>query len=176
MDLFFQGGAGDLFLSEDSSAEERIKSLLGDAADRGRRRIVRRPLGSGGYGSQALVFAERDRDGGSSSPGGDPLSELLAHLAASRKSGDPARAREAAAGLGGGGLGGLAQIAAEESQRRGLRLNLPEANSAATVERRHLRARFVQELVVSAMVDEPTIGETLGGVAKASAGESLTTN
>ena len=46
MDLFFQGGAGDLFLSEDSSAEERIKSLLGDAADRGRRRIVRRPLGS----------------------------------------------------------------------------------------------------------------------------------
>ena len=175
MDLFFQGGAGDLFLSEDSSAEERIKSLLGDAADRGRRRIVRRPLGSGGYGSQALVFAERDRDGGSSSPGGDPLSELLAHLAASRKSGDPARAREAAAGLG-GGLGGLAQIAAEESQRRGLRLNLPEANSAAAVERRHLRARFVQELVVSAMVDEPTIGETLGGVAKASAVESLTTN
>ena len=32
MDLFFQGGAGDLFLSEDSSAEERIKSLLGAAA------------------------------------------------------------------------------------------------------------------------------------------------
>jgi len=165
MDLFFQGGAGDLFLSEDSSAEERIKSLLGDAADRGRRRIVRRPLGSGGYGSQALVFAERDRDGG------DPLSELLAHLAASRKSGDPARAREAAAGLGGGGLGGLAQIAAEESQRRGLRLNLPEANSAAAVERRHLRARFVQELVVSAMVDEPTIGETLGGAVGARAAE-----
>ena len=44
------------------------------------------------------------------------------------------------------------------------------------LQQRDLRARFVQELVVSAMVDEPTIGETLGGVAKASAGESLTTN
>ena len=47
-------------MGEDGSAEERIKSLLGDSSDRGglvRRRIVRRPL-SGGYHAQPMVFSE----------------------------------------------------------------------------------------------------------------------
>lgn len=57
--LIFFGQGGELFMGEDGSAEERIKSLLGDSAERGglvRRRIVRRPLS--GYHAQPMVFSE----------------------------------------------------------------------------------------------------------------------
>lgn len=95
----FHGKADELFVGDgERSAEERLKSLLGES-DRGgliRRRIVRRPLSSGSYVSQSLnpphCFSERERpsqrerDNGSPSlRNADPLSDLLSHLAASRK-------------------------------------------------------------------------------------------
>ena len=165
MDLFFQGGAGDLFLSEDSSAEERIKSLLGDAADRGRRRIVRRRSARAGTGRRrssspsatATVVVAR----------GDPLSELLAHLAASRR----AATRRAARGRRRGWAAGSA------GWRRLPRRRASGAASASTCPRRTGRrraappARAGTGAVLSAMVDEPTIGETLGGAVRARVGE-----
>lgn len=58
--LIFFGQGGELFMGEDGTAEERLKSLLGDSSDRGglvRRRIVRRPLSSG-YQAQPMVYSE----------------------------------------------------------------------------------------------------------------------
>lgn len=100
-------------MGEDGTTEERIKSLLGDSSDRGglvRRRIVRRPLS--GYQAQPIVFSEvshlpvrlrqgqpffsspimrisicvcPQRDAPPALVSGDPLSEMLMHLAATRK-------------------------------------------------------------------------------------------
>ena len=57
-ELIFFGQGGELFMgdSSDPSAEERIKSLIGEGSSGlSRRRLVRRPLGS--YTPQPLVFA-----------------------------------------------------------------------------------------------------------------------
>jgi len=147
-ELIFCGQGGELFVGEgDASAEERIKSLLSEG-DRGlmRRRIVRRPISGGTYASsQPLGLSERD----GSLLSIDPLSELLSHLTASR-----AKAHEPMARLGrerdAAGLSGLAALALEETgkQTKGLQLDLPVA---ANSERSNLRARFVQDLILSSL-------------------------
>lgn len=145
--LFGQGG--ELFMGDegDGSAEERIRSLLGEGSDRGlARRRIRRPLG-GSYQSQGgLVFSERDRDGG------DPLSELLAHLNASR-TGQALRSRsdpiESAAAL-----SGLSQLAAEESKPLSVGQQLAESTPAHG-RLQAQRCRFMQELMLSAMAASP---------------------
>ena len=146
--LFGQGG--ELFMGEegDGSAEERIRTLLGDGSDRGlARRRIRRPL-SGGYQSQSgLVFSERERDGG------DPLSELLAHLNASRTGQAALRSRgdpiESAAAL-----SGLSQLAAEESKPLSVGQQLAESTPAHG-RLQAQRCRFMQELMLSAMAASP---------------------
>ena len=147
--LFGQGG--ELFMGEegDGSAEERIRTLLGDGSDRGlARRRIRRPL-SGGYQSQGLVFSEREgRDGG-----GDPLSELLAHLNASRTGQAALRPRgdsiESAAVL-----SGLSQLAAEEIKPLSVGQQLAE-NTPAHGRLQAQRCRFMQELMLSALAASP---------------------
>ena len=108
--LILFGNGGELFMGDegDGSAEERIRTLLGDGSDRGlARRRIRRPLGGSYQSSQGLVFAERERDGG------DPLSELLAHLSASR-SGAAAAARPRGDPF---DASALSQLAADESTK-----------------------------------------------------------
>ena len=132
-------------LGGDVSAEERIKSLLGgDPAERGlaRRRVVRRPFGSGGYQAQTIVFSERERDG-AQSLSSEPFSELL-QLAATRSKGqlplrasrDPAATESGRARVPGGGDGG---------------------SGAAVTPAQQLRAAFVQELLLSTLA-LPTAG------------------
>ena len=134
-------------LGGDVSAEERIKSLLGgDPAERGlaRRRVVRRPLGSGGYHAQTIVFSARVRvRDGAQSLSSEPFSELL-QLAATRSKGqlplrasrDPAATESSRARAPGGGDGG---------------------NGAAVTPAQQLRAAFVQELLLSTLA-LPTAG------------------
>ena len=134
-------------LGGDVSAEERIKSLLGgDPAERGlaRRRVVRRPFGSGGYQAQTIVFSERERErDGAQSLSSEPFSELL-QLAATRSKGqlplrasrDPAATESGRARVPGGGDGG---------------------SGAAVTPAQQLRAAFVQELLLSTLA-LPTAG------------------
>ena len=60
-EVFFGQGVGDEYALGDSiSAEDRIKSLLSDS-DRGiaaRRRVVRRPVGSGSGYLAPIVYSE----------------------------------------------------------------------------------------------------------------------
>lgn len=144
--MFF-GQGGELLMGEDSSAEERIKALLGDSvAGLARRRILRRPLsGSSGYQSQAsMVFSERERD--ISSPSlVDPLSEMLMQLAATRKGHDSSARADTSV------LSSLAQLAAEEtSARRPDSVALPEGAAAIPAQ---MCSHFVQELMLAALVD-----------------------
>ena len=85
-----------------------------------RRRIVRRPLGSG-YQAQTIVFSERDRDASPSLTGSEPLSELLQQLAASRKSmmegGPPSRPAGGAGNASASVLSSLGLVGADGAER-----------------------------------------------------------
>lgn len=156
--IFYGGGGEQLFFggdgTEPTSPEERIKSLLGE--DRGlmRRRIVRRPLG-GASASQLLSFTERDGDASSLSVGGgDPLSELLSHLAASRKAaGEPPSlmrgscdGRDPTSATGASPLSALALWLAALP-------NEPSAHQpgAPTAAEREQRSSFVQQLMLGSL-------------------------
>jgi hypothetical protein len=144
------GQAGELFMGDGpdaSSAEERIKSLLGDASSGlARRRIVRRP-----YQPQPHLFSEREKEGGSPGMVGDPLSDLIAHLA-SRKSGADARAREpdrgsaASGAAGGASLSGLAQLVEDAHAQRA-------ASGSGEEPQPQLRSCFVSQLLLSAIAN-----------------------
>ena len=142
--LFGQGG-GELYMGEEGegggSAEERIRTLLGDGSDRGlARRRIRRPLG-GGYQSQGLVFSDGERDSGQ-----DPLSELLAHLTASRSGNSAMRSREAAESV--ATPSGLSQALVEEAARPSFARSLAEETPERGL-RLAQRTRFMQELSLS---------------------------
>jgi len=151
--FFGQGGAELAYAmgeSSEASAEERIKSLLGDSGERGlaaaRRRVVRRPLG--GYQAQTIVFSERDRD--AAPPGlsaGEPLSELL-QLAASRKGSLPRCSRDSGSASSSmlQSLSGLTAGAADAERKRA-----GETAGAPATPAQQLRAAFVQELLLSTL-------------------------
>ena len=126
----------------ETSAEERIKSLLGDPSDRGlaaaRRRVVRRPFGSGGYQAQAIIFSERERDG-SPSLSTEPLSAELLQLAASRKGHMPLRASRDSTGS------VLQSLTAATEPGRA------RAMAGGATPAQQLRAVFVQELLLSTL-------------------------
>lgn len=126
----------------DASAEERIKSLLGESADRGiaaRRRVVRRPLGG------------HPADGSSPSlSAGEPLSDLLLHLAASRKGGPGGTQMLRAAGET-AVSSMLSSLADLEGKRP------PEACTPA----QQVRGSFVKELMLSALA-QPAASLDLG--------------
>ncbi len=141
---------------DSASAEERIKSLLGgDSAERGlaRRRVVRRPFGSGGYQAQTIVFSERERDGSPALSSEPHISELL-QLAATRSKGQlPLRAtRESTAGS---MLQSL--TVATESGRTRAPGGAEGGGSTPATPAQQLRAAFVQELLLSTLA-LPTAG------------------
>jgi hypothetical protein len=156
MELFEFVGEGD------ASAEERIKSLLGDTSQVMRRRIVRRPLSGSSYISPPLGFGERDGSN-SSTANADPLSELLAHLTASRRGHEPpGRDHDSTSSL-----SNLAHLALEETSERhfGAQLDTPSAADS------ELRRRFLQELLLAtisepaaAVFDEPLVANRGDGV------------
>ena len=146
--IFFGQGGSDFAMADADavSAEERIiKNYLGgEPGERGgvsRRRVVRRPLGGGGYQAQTIVFSERD---GSSQglSASEPLSELLQQLAASRKG--SRTARESAPSLHSSLAAGLAAAEDASDRKRG-------DYAAAASPAQQMRACFVQELVLSAL-------------------------
>ncbi|KAL1526314.1 hypothetical protein AB1Y20_015029 [Prymnesium parvum] len=151
--LIFFGQGGELFMGEDGTAEERLKSLLGDSSDRAglaRRRIVRRPLS--GYQAQSMLFSERDA--ASSLAAGDPLSEMFMHLAATRKEQSSGRTGNVEPSISATFMSGLAQLGTEESF--GNRIpHAKESSSALT----QLRSCFVQEMMLSALTDESTLSQ-----------------
>ena len=137
----------------DPSADERIKSYLDPALMASRRRGVRRPLGAGGYQAQSIVFSDRDRDASPSMASGEPLSELLQQLAASRQSlRDGGSAASRAARVGGPGGASSASVLSS------LGLDGPErgrkegAGAASQIEQ--IRGYFVQELMLSALASD----------------------
>ena len=155
----------------DASADERmIKSYLDPSLVASRRRVVRRPLGSG-YQAQTIVFSERERDGSPSLTGSEPLSELLQQLAASRKSmlesGMPS-ARPARASSGGAGgasasvLSSLGLMGTEGTERRRLGGDL-NSSCAGVNPTEQLRAHFVQECMLSALSYSGDPDEQSGG-------------
>lgn len=158
--IFFGQGAELAYaMAEGDNAEERaLKAYLGDpSGERGltaaRRRVVRRPLGSG-YPANTIVFSERERDGTSPTLSSEPLSELLQQLAASRKGQQGSSvaatlrgAREAAAG---GSL--LSSITAGlEASGKQRAAGAHGASDAAPTPEQVLRAGFVQEVMLSAL-------------------------
>jgi hypothetical protein len=155
--IFFGQGAELAYMAEasEASAEERIKGLLGETAgERGlaaaRRRVMRRPLGSGSYQAQAIVFSDRERDA-VSALSSEPLSELL-QLAASRKGQVPLRAcRDSSSSSVLQSLSGLT-AAADTDRRRG-----PGGEAAAALSpAQQLRAAFVQEVLLSTLAQPVT--------------------
>jgi len=157
--LIFFGQGGELFMGEEpllgESSADRIKSLLGDSsADRAglvRRRIVRRPLS--GYQAQPMVFSERD----SASPSlasGDPLSEMLMHLAASRKEQSAGRSSGGDSSVSASMLSGLAQLASDE----GIGSRIPHASDSSAASAQ-LRSRFLQELMLAALSDDDALSQ-----------------
>lgn len=149
-ELLFFGHGADLLMGDDEqvSAEERIKSYLGEPSDRGvpaRRRVIRRPLGGGGYQAQTIVFSERDRDAVGLS-GSEPLSELLQQLGSSRSKGAPSAA--GVPQLHSGLAAGLA-AAADDSERRKQRAGGGRATTVSPEQQ--MRACFVQELMLAAL-------------------------
>ena len=136
--------------SGEGSAEERIKAYALGEPERGlaaaRRRVVRRPLGSG-YQAQAIVFAERDA-ASSALSASEPLSELLMQLTSSRKAAAPGstRTRDSAGSSVLSSLTGL--TAAADGERK--RANSENGGVPATPAQQ-LRACFVQELMLSAL-------------------------
>eukprot|EP00310_Coccolithus_braarudii_P017085 CAMPEP_0183335020 /NCGR_PEP_ID=MMETSP0164_2-20130417/3442_1 /TAXON_ID=221442 /ORGANISM="Coccolithus pelagicus ssp braarudi, Strain PLY182g" /LENGTH=178 /DNA_ID=CAMNT_0025504281 /DNA_START=13 /DNA_END=549 /DNA_ORIENTATION=+ len=158
MSVFYgQGHDGELFVGDgDASAEERIKSLLGESSQVMRRRIVRRPLSGSSYISPPLGVGERDASS-SSAANADPLSELLAHLAASRRGQESARSvrdRDTSSSL-----NSLTQLALEESSVGQLGAQLDTGSPADAELRRH----FLQELLLATVADPdtPLLGEPL---------------
>ena len=146
--LLLIGQGGELYMGEDGeggSAEERIRTLLGDSAGSAglARRRIRRPLG-GGYAAQGLAFSEREAGGG------DSLNELLAHLTASRAglAGHPSssRARDAADST--AALTALEKMLAEEEARPSFAQGIVE-NTPAHAHDMALRSRFVQALMLT---------------------------
>ena len=149
-------GQQELYLGEDGeggSAEERIRTLLGDA-DRGlARRRIRRPLG-GSYQSQGL--AERDREGG------DSLNELLAHLTASRSG---ARSRDATDST--AALHALEKLLAEEVSKPSFAQQI--VNDTTEHQRTmEVRSSFMHSLIVSLIAAKP---ESLTGITLPTADE-----
>lgn len=154
--FFGQGGDSALaYMAEGAdgvaAAEERLKSYaLGDPGERGlaRRRVVRRPLGSG-YQAQAIVLSERDGagQGGAGLSSTEPLSDLLMQLTSSRsKAGQSWSGRAAASQRDGAGtsvLSSLTGLSAAADSRR--------TSDAAASPAQQLRASFVQELMLSAL-------------------------
>lgn len=141
-DVFFFGSehfGGDV--GDAASAEERM--LLGES-DRGlmRRRVVRRSLGSAA--SSLLSFTERDVD----ETGGDPLSDLLTHIAASRQAaGEPPSLLRAR---------GVSALSALSSSLAALPLTdepLAHRPGAPTPAQREQRAAFVEQLLLSSLSD-----------------------
>jgi hypothetical protein len=157
--LYYGGGGEHLFFggdgAEPTSPEERIKSLLGE--DRGlmRRRIVRRPMG-GASSSQLLSFTDREGDGLSPSMGGggDPLSDLLSHLAASRKAAGepPSLLRASCDGHEPASTAGASPLSALALLLAGLP-NEPPAHQpgAPTAAEREQRSAFVQQLMLGSL-------------------------
>lgn len=159
--FFGQGELASFADGSDASADERMKSVLDPALVASRRRVVRRPLGAGYGGSQAIVFS--DRDASPSLASSEPLSELLQQLAASRKSmlegtGPVARAPRGLAGSSGASgtsavLSSLG-LTAEGAESRGTkRAAMGEHSGANPTEQ--MRAYFVQELMLSALAGAP---------------------
>jgi len=153
-ELIFFGQGAELAYAMgegDASAEERIKSLLGDPGERGlaaaRRRVVRRPLGGGGYQAQTIVFSERDRDAASPGLSSEPLSELL-QLAASRKGSLPRCSRDSGSASSSmlQSLSGLTAGAVDAERKRA-----GETAGAPATPAQQLRAAFVQELLLSTL-------------------------
>lgn len=141
--FFGQSPAEFAYLAEAESAEERIKSLLGEsgAGPAGaRRRVVRRPLS----GYQAA-------DG--SSPGisaSEPLSDLLMHLAASRKAAGGGAPRAA------GGESAVSSMLSSLSALEGRQTpDAPATPAQAT------RGKFVRELMLSSLA-QPSASLDLG--------------
>lgn len=152
--VFFGGGGADFAYMQpegavDALAAEERSKYLGEPGSLAatRRRVVRRPLGSGSYQAQSIVFSERDRDSPSLASS-EPLGELLQQLAASRKHGMPrGAARESGGGLSGSSvLSSLSGLVAEGTERR----RAADAAAVATPAQQK-RAIFVQELMLSAL-------------------------
>jgi hypothetical protein len=151
--LIFFGQGGELaYMAEsgEASAEERIRTLLGEAGERGlaaaRRRVMRRPLGSGGYQAQSIIFSERDRDSPASGLASEPLSELL-HLASTRKGQQPTlrAGRESTVGSVLQSLMGMS--GAEAERKRG---GAPDP-AAPSTPAQQARAAFMEELLLSSL-------------------------
>ena len=144
--LMLLGQGGELYMGEDGdggSAEERIRTLLGDGAAGIARRRIRRPLGGGYAAAQGLAFAESQREGG------DSLNELLAHLTATR-SGMPSSSRARDAADSNAALTALEKMLAEEDARPSFAQQIVE-NTPAHARDMALRSRFMQELMLSSM-------------------------
>ena len=157
--LLLIGQGGELYMGEDGeggSAEERIRTLLGDSAGSAglARRRIRRPLG-GGYAAQGLAFSEREAGGG------DSLNELLAHLTASRSgmAGVPGSSRGRDAADSTAALTALEKMLAEEESRPSFAQGIVE-NTPAHAHDMALRSRFVQELTLT-LTPTPTPTPTL---------------
>jgi len=157
--LMLLGQGGELYMGEDGdggSAEERIRTLLGDGAAGIARRRIRRPLGGGYAAAQGLAFAESQREGG------DSLNELLAHLTATR-SGMPSSSRARDAADSNAALTALEKMLAEEDARPSFAQQIVE-NTPAHARDMALRSRFMQELMLSSIAAKP---ESLTGVSLA---------
>ena len=157
--LLLIGQGGELYMGEDGeggSAEERIRTLLGDSAGSAglARRRIRRPLG-GGYAAQGLAFSEREAGGG------DSLNELLAHLTATRSgmAGVPGSSRGRDAADSTAALTALEKMLAEEESRPSFAQGIVE-NTPAHAHDMALRSRFVQELTLTLTLT-PTPTSTL---------------
>jgi hypothetical protein len=157
--FFGQGEFAAFADGSDPSADERIKSYLDPSLVAQRRRVVRRPLGSG-YQAQTIVFSERDRDAAPSLASSEPLSELLQQLAASRKSmleGVPSRPARAV-GSGGASASVLSSLGLDGSERKRTASEMSSAVAASPTDQ--LRACFVQELMLSALSAPSTTSTT----------------